>query len=75
MANNKHKRVSARSWVEAHYVPTVLGTEATLDAHFDGSVWQKVGLDKWLCPFCKAHLYGGRCLNLCGIDFKGMVRT
>ena len=43
--------------------PEWLNTEKETDPDFEGSLSEKLGFDRELCPTCKAHLHGlGRAL-------------
>lgn len=49
-------------------------------AEFEGSIWQKLGYEKTLCPTCGAHTHDGICLNTCHLPklmqerFAAMMR-
>ena len=45
--------------------------EKKLDPNFEGSLSQKIGCDKELCPSCNQHLKGGICLNACHLGDDG----
>lgn len=52
--------------------------EKLVDPNHEGSSAQKLGLSKFLCPTCKAHLYptGGAliCLNACHLTAEARAR-
>lgn len=52
--------------------------EKAIDPDYEGSTSQQLGLSKFLCPTCRAHLYpaGGTfiCLNACHLTVEARAR-
>jgi len=47
-----------------------MAAEKKVDEDFEGSLWQRMGYEARLCPFCNAHLHRGICLNACHLNVK-----
>ena len=45
-----------------------------IDRKYKGSIWEKLGYDKELCPRCKTHLHKGICLNACHLTSSSRQR-
>jgi len=47
-----------------------MSAEKKVDENFKGSLWEKMGYESRLCPFCGAHLRKGICLNACHLNAR-----
>jgi hypothetical protein len=50
-----------------------MSEERLVDENFEGSIFERMGFSKYLCPKCKAHLWKARdgsliCLNGCHLS-------